>query len=143
MDEKLKYYLRETVSPEGFPEGAPEELIQSVQKQLDFRLPEEYLDAMRANNGREGEVGEDSWIVLFPIEELIEINHDYRLLMEQIPDYFLIGKDSADTGYAFHKHNHTFHAFGLMSDFRTDNIDFSLSSFSAFIEYLYNYKFDG
>ncbi len=61
--------------------------------------------------------------------------------MEDIPDYFLIGKDAADTGYAFHKVQGTFHSFGLMSNFETDFIYFMGHDFYEFLETLYNYRF--
>jgi hypothetical protein len=96
---------------------------------------------MKDFNGGEGEVGENSWLLLFPINELREVNKDYNFLMDDIPDYFLIGKDAADTGYAFHKTNGTFHSFGLMSNFDTDPIEFLGDDFTAFLEYLYNYRY--
>lgn len=40
-------------------------------------LPKEYVEFMKEHNGGEGDTGE-SWIVLFPIEELKEINDDYH-----------------------------------------------------------------
>jgi len=40
-------------------------------------LPEEYVAFMKAHNGGEGDTGE-SWLVLFPIEELQEVNDDYH-----------------------------------------------------------------
>ena len=40
-------------------------------------LPKEYVEFMKEHNGGEGDTGE-SWLVLFPIEELKEINDDYH-----------------------------------------------------------------
>ena len=40
-------------------------------------LPEEYVEFMKQHNGGEGDTGE-SWLVLFTIEELQEINDDYQ-----------------------------------------------------------------
>jgi len=92
---------------------------------------------MQEFNGGEGEIGENSWLCLFPIEELASINENYKILMLQIPDYFLFGKDAADTGYAFHKNKKSIHAFGLMSNFETDPIEFCGNNFVEFLEYLY------
>jgi hypothetical protein len=135
MNDKLKYYLSDIVKNE---EGASYELINDAQKNLGFTLPQDYIDLMKEFNGGEGEVGENSWLCLFSIEELATTNKDYCLLMEQIPNYFLFGKDSADTGYAFHKQNQTVHSFGLMSNFQTDSITFCGNNFVEFVEYLYN-----
>lgn len=40
-------------------------------------LPKEYVDFMKLHNGGEGDTGE-SWLVLFPIEELQDINEEYN-----------------------------------------------------------------
>lgn len=98
---------------------------------------------MKEFNGSEREIGDNSWLELFPLEELQEINESYSLLilMEQIPAYFLFGKDATDTGYAFHKVKMTFHSFGLMSNFKTDHIDFCGHSFFDFLKiYIINRK---
>ena len=109
--------------------------------QFPFSSPKSYVELIGLINGIEGEIGPDSWICLFPLEDLAETNEAYKLLMEQIPDYFLIGKDAADTGYAFHKVDGTFHSFGLMSNFKTDSIEFMGRDFYDFFETLYTYRF--
>lgn len=134
MNEKLVFYLSELVR---YGAGASDQVIAGIEKQTDFIFPKEYIDVMKVFNGGEGEVGENGWLILFPVEELITTNENYSFLMNQIPDYFLFGKDAADTGYAFHKKKHTYHAFGLMSDFKTDAIEFCGYNFLEFIEYLY------
>ena len=111
-------------------------------RHFNFSVPETYKEIMRKFNGGDGGVSTDSWLRLFPIDELQQINEDYKILLEDIPEYFLFGKDSADTGYAFHKANGTFHSFGLTSNFDTDSIDFSGNDFVEFLEWLYNYKYE-
>ena len=134
MNAKIKFYLADFDGTT----GVSEELINYVQTQLEFSFPHEYVEFVKFSDGWEGEVGENSWLNLFSIEKLIQTNNDYSLLMNDIPDYYLIGKDSADTGFAFHKWKHTFHSFGLMSNFKTDRIEFCGNSFFEFIERLYN-----
>lgn len=115
---------------------ANEQYVSSFLSNINFSLPTDYIKLIKKYNGGEGELGKNGWLCLFAIEDLIEINHDYALLMEQIPDYFLFGKDAADTGYAFHKFNHTFHSFGLMSNFKTDTITYCGDNMLQFVEYL-------
>ena len=134
MNKNLESYLVDISWNES---GASKENIQDLQSKLDFRLPEDYIELMEEFNGGEGEVGESSWLCLFPTEDLLTVNKDYELLLKQIPDFFMFGKDAADTGFAFHKEKGTVHSFGLMSDFETDPIDFCGNSFTEFIEYLY------
>jgi hypothetical protein len=135
MNEKLEGYLADLVKNDA---EASEASILDLENQLCCILPQGYKDFMKKSNGAEGEIGENAWLCLFPVEELIKTNEDYSLLMQQIPDYFLVGKDAADTGYAFHKQNGTFHSFGLMSNFKTDPVQFCGNDFVGFIEYLYN-----
>ncbi|SEM34725.1 SMI1 / KNR4 family (SUKH-1) [Chitinophaga rupis] len=119
------------------PEGADDALIDGISKRLDFKLPGDYLDVMRTFNGGDGEIGKNSYLVLFPINELIETNSDYELLMKQIPGFFLFGKDAADTGYAFRKTDLSYHSFGLMSNFKTDFITYISNDFEGFLNFLY------
>ncbi len=135
MDKKLEFYLRETTMNES---GSSETFISELENQIGFKFPQDYVTLMKEFSGAEGDVGENGWLCLFPIEDLLIINNDYSLLMEQIPDYFLFGKDAADTGYAFHKINQTIHSFGLMSDFKTDRMEFCGNDFIEFAAYLYN-----
>ena len=121
--------------------GLTEDEVTKLTSHFSFQFPESYIDVIKFINGQEGEIGPDSWLCLFPLGELAKTNYDYRLLMKNIPDYFLIGKDAADTGYAFNKVKGTFHSFGLMSNFRTDSIDFMGYDFYEFLETLYTYRF--
>ena len=139
MNVKIKFYLSDI---EFGASGAPEPEIQKLLGQLDFQIPGDYLDLMREHNGGEGEIGDHSWLTLFPITELAKMNKANEILMNQIPDYYLFGKDSADTAYAFHKRKGTFHSFGFMSNFKNDIIEFCGNNFIEFLEYLYNYKFE-
>lgn len=117
---------------------ASEELIAETQRNLDFVLPQDYLSVMREFNGGEGEIGDGSYLILLKMENLILMNSDYEFLMQEIPDYFLFGKDAADTAFAFHKKQHSYHSFGFLSDFRTDEIEFCGNNFEEFLEHLSN-----
>ncbi|WP_025144873.1 SMI1/KNR4 family protein [Pedobacter jeongneungensis] len=118
--------------------GALKQQFVNVEEALGTDLPKDYVAVMQEFNGGEGEIGDNSWLELFPVEQLLKINQEYHLLMEQIPEYFLFGKDAADTGYALHKQNKTYHAFGLMSNFKFDIIEFCGNSFLEFLEFLDN-----
>lgn len=135
MDNSLKYYLSDFNRNLAI---LTETKVKDLEQKLGFEFPCEYRDMMVEFNGGEGPVGNNCWLCLYPLEKLMEINKNYGLLMEQIPEYFLFGKDAADTGYAFHKSKKTFHCFGLMSDFKVDFIGFYGRNFIKFIEYLYN-----
>ena len=119
MELNISFYLLDLWKND---KGASEDSIRRLEEQVGFKLPIDYVNLMMEFNGLEGAIGENSWLCLFAIEDLIPINKNYDLLMQEIPEYFLFGKDAADTGYAFHKLNQSFHSFGLMSNFNTDPI---------------------
>ena len=131
---EIQYYIIDLIKD---PMTVSEAVVNSLKSRLNFELPYDYLELMRSSREMEGEIGENSWLTLFPLENLIEINTVY-LVMGDIPDYFLIGKDAADTGFAIHKFNKTYHSFGLLSDFDKDFIEFCGNNLTEFLAYLYN-----
>jgi hypothetical protein len=135
MEPELLYYLIDLYRD---PQTVSEAVVDNLTKQLDFELPSDYLELMQSSRELEGEVGPNGWLLLFPLDNILQVNKDYILLMERIPDYFLIGKDAADTGFAIHKLNKTYHSFGLMSNFKTDPIEFCGNNLTEFLAYLYN-----
>ena len=137
MNPKLALFLTDFGT--GYGPGVSEELIAAVQRDIGFEFPLDYLEAIREFNGGVGEIGENGYWDLFPLDSLFLENVYAELVMSQIPDYFLFGKDAADTGFAFHKQNKTVHEFGLMSNFDYgDFINDVGNSFTEFLEYLYN-----
>lgn len=136
MNTKLTFFL------DGFYKhtpGAADAMIAAVQEKIGFEFPADYLEVMREFNGGEGRVGKRGGLILYSLDETVRSNENLHFLMSEIPDYFLFGQDTADTGYAFHKYNKTVHRFGLMSDFSTDPIEFLGNSFTEFLEYLYDH----
>jgi hypothetical protein len=136
VNTRLAYLLTDLKKVDSLPEEHFWEIVES----FDFRLPPAYVEVMKEFNGGEGRVGQESWLHLYPIDELKQINQAHHVLMADIPDYFLIGTDGGDTGYAFHKTNGTFHSFGLISDFTTDPIELLGDDFIQFLQYLYHYR---
>lgn len=54
-------------------------------------LPVQYLCFMKKHNGGKGDIGE-TWLELFPLEELQEINDDYYI-EEFLPNHIIIGSN--------------------------------------------------
>jgi SMI1 / KNR4 family (SUKH-1) len=115
--------------------GVSENMIAAIQKDLDFEFPPDYLEVMREFDGGEGDLGENGFLILFSLEETVQANKDYSIIMTQIPDYYLIGKDAADTGFAFYKPDRSMHSLGLTAVYPGDPIIRVGNNFS---EFLYN-----
>lgn len=112
------------------------EEIEAFERRSGIKFPTDLKEALPAIHAGMGEVGRNGYLDLFSIHQIEEINEDYEYVMEQIPEYYLFAKDAADTGYAFHKKNQTYHAFGLMSNFEFDSLDSYGNSFDEFIDTL-------
>jgi len=80
--------------------GASESDLRQVEAALAVVLPLEYVDLMRYSNGAEGPIGASSYLVLWPIEEIIPLNEDYAA-GEFAPGLILFGTDGGGEGYAF------------------------------------------
>ena len=74
---------------------ATAEMIEQVQALVSIRLPEDYKNLLRESNGLYS--NGDGGLVLHPVEDMPERNKDYGyLLMDDLPEFFMIGDDSGD-----------------------------------------------
>jgi len=60
-------------------------------------LPNDYIELMKKHNGGEGDIGE-TWLILYPLEELQEINDDYEI-EEILPGHIIIGSNGGGELY--------------------------------------------
>lgn len=96
MEEAIKKLVRRLhLNP-----GAREDVINSLVRSLHISLPKQYVDFMRFSNGAEGEIGASNYLVIWPAEEVVELNEGYAV-SEFAPGLVLFGGDGGDTGYAF------------------------------------------
>lgn len=79
---------------------ATESAIADLERAAGFQLPLAYRELMLRSNGLEGFMGEYHYLVLWPIEQVVELNDAYSV-SEFAPGLLLIGSDGGDTGYAF------------------------------------------
>ena len=75
--------------------------IDIVLSQVDFELPTSFIKFSQGSEIIEG-FNPDGFIQLWPIKDLIRLNESYEV-QEFAPDYFLIGSNGSDTGYAIKK----------------------------------------
>lgn len=77
-------------------------------------LPEQYIEFMRKHNGGEGDIGE-TWFILFPLEELQEINDDYEI-EEFLPGHIIIGSNGGGELYGIDKEGNYFNVPALIDE---------------------------
>ncbi len=93
MEEQIKDLL----SQFEFNEPATENSIKKVEELLSINFPQEYRDFLLNSNGGEGAIGQ-SYLVLWKIEDLIELNDVYSV-EEFAPGLLIIGSDGGDTAF--------------------------------------------
>ncbi|WP_215145131.1 SMI1/KNR4 family protein [Exiguobacterium qingdaonense] len=93
MDEQIKTLL----SQFELNEPASEINIKKVEELLSINFPQEYYEFLLFSNGGEGVIGQ-SYLVLWKIEDLIELNDAYGV-EEFAPGLLIIGSEGGDTAY--------------------------------------------
>lgn len=78
----------------------------------EVELPKQYIEFMKKHNGGEGDIGEN-WLVLYPLEDLQEINDDYEI--EQfLPGHIIIGSDGGGELYGIDNEGNYFNVPVIM-----------------------------
>lgn len=75
--------------------------ISSFVKQIDFSIPESYLNFLRNTDGAEI-FTDDEYVVLWQLDLLWILNEEYEV-NSFLPGFFLIGANGDETGYAIQK----------------------------------------
>jgi hypothetical protein len=115
--------------------GADNDVIKNTSSQLDFILPDDYLEFIHESNGGEGTIGEMHYLSLWEIEELTKLNKDYDTEI-YAPGYFIFGSDGGGTAYAFDKTNGNIVSFQFIGMLMEDEPQLWGNSFTAFLENL-------
>lgn len=81
-------------------EPASIDTISQLEVNVGKELPKTYLQLLGRSNGLEGFVSETAYLIIWPAEELTELNEGYRTL--GLPStLWLFGSNGGDAGYAF------------------------------------------
>ena len=84
----------------------------NIGKINDVVLPKDYIEFMKKHNGGEGDIGE-TWLILYPLEELQEINDDYEI-EEFLPGHIIIGSNGGGELYGIDNKGNYFNVPVLM-----------------------------
>lgn len=74
--------------------------LQMVQDALGIKFPQEYAEWMLSSNGGSGPIGENSYLLLWPLERIVSLNEAYQV-SKFAPGLVLFGSDGGGEGYAF------------------------------------------
>src|SRR5262245_45815900 len=96
MDELIERVLRFCRKNQSTTETA----IKALQMAVPMQLPEAYQQLMATYNGLEGFLSDDTYLVMWPVEQLLDLNKGYGFT-DHVPYLFLFGSNGGDAGYAF------------------------------------------
>ncbi len=92
--------MRELLADVELVQPATDDSVEKLVRSLGHDLPGDYLELIRESNGGEGFVGEVSYLMLWPVEEVIERNRRLEL-PERMPGVVLFGSNGGDAGYGY------------------------------------------
>lgn len=79
---------------------ATEEKVKEAEAKLGIVFPAEYKEFMLESNGAEGDIGENSYLAIWNIEEIVELNEAYNV-NRFTPGLVYFGSDGGGMAYAF------------------------------------------
>jgi len=99
--ERLSNDALARILPEFRTNGASSyERVQKAEEQLAVDLPSDYKAMLRQANGGEGPVGHESYLILWPVEEIVEHNRGYKPDPLYAPGLTFIGTDGGNEVFA-------------------------------------------
>jgi len=112
-------------------------LIEEIENKLNFKFPIQYKEFMLRYNGAEGELGENNYLVLWPLEEIVSLNEGYEV-SKYTPDFIYFGSDGGGMAYAFDKRTTPISYIELPFE-SIEDVNTISNSFNSFIRSLYEY----
>ena len=79
--------------------GTTEQVLETAEKTLHIKLPDDYRRFVMQSNGGEGFVGKH-YLILWKVEELVRFNHDYQV-DDYAPGFLMFGSSGGGDGFAF------------------------------------------
>lgn len=78
------------------------EILDDAESKLEIRFPDQYINFMLESNGLEGKIGNSSYLVIWPAEQIVILNEEYAV-NEFTPGLVYFGSDGGGMAYAFDK----------------------------------------
>ena len=97
MEERIKELTAEMVKNVGASSGSLNELG----KKLGLNLPADYIDFMTETNGATGFVGPNSFLQVWSVEEVVELNNSVEDISEEHGEWLFFGGMGGGSWYAF------------------------------------------
>jgi hypothetical protein len=119
---------------------ATDEAIKEAEDELGMAFPKEYREFMLESNGVEGRIGQNSYLAIWPDEEIVQANKDYKI-DEFTPGLVYFATDSGSMAYAFDKRCEGTPIMETPDDsIHIEEAVKIADTFTGFLQYLYDYE---
>ena len=98
MNENIKRFF----AAEDLELPTTEEKLREAEIKLEINFPAQYKEFMLESNGVEGSIGGNSYLAIWHIEEIVELNEAHKV-SEFTPGLVYFGSDGGGIVYAFDK----------------------------------------
>src|SRR5258707_10646899 len=102
----MKDRLKKTTSKMQTTDGATEQSLRGLSSHFGVELPTEYIEFMTLTNGAAGPIGENSFLQVWPAEEVIKLNRDLDYITDEHPEWLFFAGNGGGTWYAFDTRYH-------------------------------------
>ncbi|OSA97880.1 UNVERIFIED_ORG: hypothetical protein B2H98_06495 [Clostridium botulinum] len=112
--------------------------IDKLQELLDCELPKDYINFMLSSNGGEGWIGQNSYLMLWRLEDILELNIKYNTF-ELIPGLLIFGSNGGIDAYAFDTRLKAIPIVNVpFIGMNLNEVNYIGDTFEEFLENLYN-----
>ena len=137
----MKKDIRKFIKKMDLNPPATEESLKAIETKLKISFPAQYRDFILESNGAEGPIGKNSHLIIWPVEEIIQLNEGRE---EFTPGLVHFGSDGGGEGYAFDKRVKEMPIVKIPTDSINIDEDAELcgNTFNEFLQHLFNYEYE-
>lgn len=112
--------------------------IKGVELEIDMIFPTQYREFMLETNGAEGNIGQNSYLAIWSIEEIVPLNIDGKV-EEFTPGLVQFASDGGGMAYAFDKRDKEISIVAIPDDsIHIEDAEFLGKTFQDFLQYLHD-----
>jgi hypothetical protein len=140
MDTEIIELIKNIATFPGAAESEIDSVAKSASQSFAFSLPKQYIDLMKFSNGVGGFIGEDEYLSIYSIDEIISINKALPVkdVASQLGlSIFIFGSDGSDLHYGFKQDSEGTSVVSVdFYESAADSLDFMANTLNEFLKLL-------
>jgi hypothetical protein len=134
----MNAHIKKLVEAMELNSPATKEALTKAESEIGMTFPAQYKEFMVESNGAAGRVGENSYLSIWVVEEIVSLNKDAKV-EEFIPGLAFFASDGGSTAYAFDKRTESISIVEIPDDsIHIEEAVLCGNTSEEFLEYLYN-----